>query len=98
LKRIAPARAFPLSSASVGRPQFLSKRHWGHTRSICVSNFNVRELEALLTVASVPPVVNQVQFSPFKYRRALLEGWQQRNVALEAYGPLGTARRVWQHA
>jgi diketogulonate reductase-like aldo/keto reductase len=58
----------------------------------------VRELGALLTVASVPPVVNQVQFSPFKYRRALLEGWQQRNVALEAYGPLGTARRVWQHA
>jgi len=66
----------------------------GHTRSIGVSNFNVRELEALLAVASVPPVVNQVQFSPFKYRRALLEACQERNVALEAYSPLGTGRNL----
>jgi 2,5-diketo-D-gluconate reductase A len=49
-------------------------RELGHTRSIGVSNFNVAELEALFAVATVPPVVNQVQFSPFKYRRALLEG------------------------
>jgi 2,5-diketo-D-gluconate reductase A len=70
----------------------------GHTRSICVSNFDVAELEALFAVATVPPVVNQVQFSPFRYRRALLESCQQRNVALEAYSPLGTGRRAWQHA
>jgi diketogulonate reductase-like aldo/keto reductase len=66
----------------------------GHTRSIGVSNFDVRELEALLAVASVPPVVNQVQFSPFKYRRALLDACQERNVALEAYSPLGTGRNL----
>src|SRR2546426_8366025 len=44
-------------------------RELGHTRSIGVSNFNVAELEAVLAVASIPPVVDQVQFSPFKYRR-----------------------------
>ena len=37
-------------------------------------------------------MVNQVQFSPFKYRRRLLETGQQRAVVLEAYSPLGTAR------
>jgi diketogulonate reductase-like aldo/keto reductase len=29
-------------------------------------------------------VVNQVQFSPFKYRRTLLEACDERGVALEA--------------
>jgi 2,5-diketo-D-gluconate reductase A len=69
-------------------------RELGYTRSIGVSNFGVAELEALLGVANVPPVVDQVQFSPFKYRRALLEACQQRNVALEAYSPLGTGRNL----
>ena len=69
-------------------------RELGHTRSIGVSNFKVAELEALFAVASVPPVVNQVQFSPFKYRRALLETCQEHNVALEAYSPLGTGRNL----
>jgi 2,5-diketo-D-gluconate reductase A len=69
-------------------------RELGHTRSIGVSNFNVAELEALFAVATIPPVVNQVQFSPFKYRRALLEACLQRNVALEAYSPLGTGRNL----
>src|SRR2546422_4738558 len=69
-------------------------RELGHSRSIGVSNFNVGELEALFTVATVPPVVNQVQSSPFKYRRAVLEACQQHNVALEAYSPLGTGRNL----
>jgi diketogulonate reductase-like aldo/keto reductase len=66
----------------------------GYARSIGISNFNVSELEVLLSVAEVPPVVNQVQFSPFKYRRNLLEACERRNVALEAYSPLGIGRHV----
>jgi 2,5-diketo-D-gluconate reductase A len=69
-------------------------RELGYTRSIGVSNFNVSELEVLVSTATVPPVVNQVQFSPFKYRRALLDACQQANVALEAYSPLGTGRNL----
>jgi diketogulonate reductase-like aldo/keto reductase len=38
--------------------------------------------------------VDQVQFSPFEYRRALLEGAQQRGVVVEAYSPLGTGRHL----
>jgi diketogulonate reductase-like aldo/keto reductase len=69
-------------------------RELGHTRSIGVSNFNVDDLDALFTVAAIPPVVNQVQFSPFQYRRALLDACQARNVVLEAYSPLGTGRHL----
>src|SRR4051794_29671160 len=42
-------------------------RELGHARSIGVSNYGVRDIEALLAAAEVPPVVNQVQFSPFEF-------------------------------
>jgi diketogulonate reductase-like aldo/keto reductase len=67
-------------------------RELGHARSIGVSNYGVRDIEALLAAAEVPPVVNQVQFSPFEFRRALQEGCEQRGVAVQAYSPLGTGR------
>jgi 2,5-diketo-D-gluconate reductase A len=69
-------------------------RELGHARSIGVSNFSVAELERVLAGASVAPVVNQVQFSPFEYRRALLEACERRGVALEAYSPLGRGRHL----
>jgi diketogulonate reductase-like aldo/keto reductase len=38
--------------------------------------------------------VDQVQFSPFEYRRALLEGAHQRNILMQAYSPPGTGRHL----
>lgn len=69
-------------------------RELGYARSIGVSNFGVAELQQLTTTATVAPVVNQVQFSPYEYRKALLEACQQNGVALEAYSPLGHGRHV----
>jgi 2,5-diketo-D-gluconate reductase A len=66
----------------------------GAARSIGVSNFNAGELAELMSVAEVPPVVDQVQFSPFKYRRRLLAACQERDVTLEAYSPLGTGAHL----
>ena len=64
----------------------------GLTRSIGVSNFAPEELDALLAAASVPPAVNQLQLSPFAYRRALVEACAQRGIAVEAYSPLTRGR------
>jgi diketogulonate reductase-like aldo/keto reductase len=64
----------------------------GFARSIGVSNFSSAELDELLAVAEVPPILDQVQFNPVKYRRRLLAACAERNVALEAYSPLGTGR------
>ncbi|HUA46517.1 MAG TPA: aldo/keto reductase [Solirubrobacteraceae bacterium] len=69
-------------------------RELGYARSIGVSNFDVDELEQVSSAGSVVPAANQVQFSPFEYRRALLEACQRRNVVLEAYSPLGTGRHL----
>ena len=66
----------------------------GYARSIGVSNYGLGDLDELLSVAEIPPTLNQVQFSPFEYRRRLLEGCEERRVALEAYSPLGTGRHL----
>jgi diketogulonate reductase-like aldo/keto reductase len=66
----------------------------GYAGSIGVSNFSAAELEEVMAAASTPPVINQVQFSPFEYRRGLQEACHQRGVALEAYSPLGTGRHL----
>ena len=69
-------------------------RQNGFARSIGVSNFSVAELEELAGVADGPPAVNQVQFSPFEFRRGLLEACEARGIVLEAYSPLGTGRHL----
>jgi diketogulonate reductase-like aldo/keto reductase len=65
-----------------------------HARSIGVSNFDAGELRQVMDAASSPPVVDQVQFSPFKRRLGLLAACQQAGVVLEAYSPLGTGRHL----
>jgi diketogulonate reductase-like aldo/keto reductase len=69
-------------------------REAGYARSIGVSNFGASDLDAVFGVADSPPVLDQVQFSPFEFRRRLLEACERRNVALEAYSPLGTGRHL----
>jgi diketogulonate reductase-like aldo/keto reductase len=75
-------------------PGMEAARERGYARSIGVSNFSVRELEEVTAIASTAPAVNQVQFSPFEYRRTLLEACEARGVAIEAYSPLGTGRHL----
>ena len=75
-------------------PGMEKAKEQGSARSIGVSNFSAAELKQVTAAADLAPVVNQVQFSPFEYRRALLEACAQRDIALEAYSPLGTGRHL----
>ena len=75
-------------------PGMETARDKGYARSIGVSNFSIDELDSLLAIANQRPVVNQVQFSPFEYRRGLLEACTERQVVIEAYSPLGTGRHL----
>ena len=69
-------------------------RQNGFARSIGVSNFSAAELEELAGISDGPPAVNQVQFSPFEFRRGLLEACDARGIVVEAYSPLGTGRHL----
>jgi 2,5-diketo-D-gluconate reductase A len=71
-------------------------RHWpaferiarrGLARAVGVSNFSADQL-AELRGSDVPPAVDQVEFSPFQYRRRLLAACEEYGVVLEAYSPL----------
>ena len=69
-------------------------RERGYARSIGVSNFSVGELDQVLAAGTTAPVVNQVQFSPFEYRRDLLAACGSRGIVLESYSSLGTGSHL----
>jgi 2,5-diketo-D-gluconate reductase A len=81
---------WPQNGPTWAWPGMERAREAGYARSIGVSNFSVKELKKLLAKADTPPVVNQIQFNPQKYRRRLLEACEERQIVLEAYSPLGT--------
>jgi diketogulonate reductase-like aldo/keto reductase len=80
-----PTRAWPGMERS---------RERGYARSIGVSNFGVSDLGRVMAAATTAPVVDQVELSPFAYRRGLLDAGTKRGVVLEAYSPLGTGRHL----
>ncbi len=85
---------WPQKGAEWAWPGMEAARERGYAGSIGVSNFSVTELEQVSAIASIQPVVDQVQFSPFEYRRALQDECDRRDVALVAYSPLGTGRHL----
>ena len=89
---------WPKGGATWAWPGMERADELGYVRSIGVSNFGVGELEAVLKVATIRPVIDQVQFSPFEYRRVLLEAAEDQEVAIEAYSPLGTGRHLSDRA
>jgi diketogulonate reductase-like aldo/keto reductase len=85
---------WPAGGPTWAWPAMERARGKGYARSIGISNFGAAELNQVLAAASVPPVVNQVQFGPYSYRSALLEACRQHDIALEAYSTLGTGRHL----
>ncbi|GAA1646292.1 aldo/keto reductase [Kribbella alba] len=66
----------------------------GLARGIGVSNFSAAELHEVLKTSQIQPAVNQIQFSPFEYRRALVDACEDAGVVAQAYSPLGTGRHL----
>jgi diketogulonate reductase-like aldo/keto reductase len=67
-------------------------REAGYARAIGVSNYGSERLRRAVDDAEIRPAVNQVQFSPFHFRRRLLEACEREHVVLEAYSPLEQGR------
>jgi diketogulonate reductase-like aldo/keto reductase len=85
---------WPQGGATRAWPGMERAHDLGYARSIGVSNFDVDELEQVMAGAGTAPAVDQVQLSPFEYRRALLDEARKRNLVVEAYSPLGTGRHL----
>ena len=85
---------WPRRGATWAWPGMERARELGYARWIGVSNFSSDQMDQLTAEATVMPAVNQVQFSPFEYRRGLLDECERLGVVLEAYSPLGTGRHL----
>ena len=62
--------------------------HAGKVRAIGVCNFHRHHLEELLAVASVKPVLNQVELHPLLNQRELRDFCREQEILVEAYSPL----------
>jgi len=85
---------WPAGGPTRAWPTMEEAHRLGYARSIGVSNFDVTELAEVMDGATVPPVVDQVNLSPFTYRRALIDESRARSLEVEAYSPLGTGRHL----
>ena len=65
----------------------------GKIKSIGVSNFLPHHLEALVN-SEVVPMVNQIEFHPGQMQNETLEYCRERNILVEAWGPLGRGKML----
>lgn len=61
----------------------------GDVRSIGVSNFDIPQIERLLSETSVKPVTNQVECHPNHNQLPLIKYCTDRGITVTAYSPLG---------
>lgn len=64
----------------------------GRAKAIGVSNFNVRDLQAILDNGSVVPAANQIRFFIGFTEEDITKFCQERDILVEAYSPLATGR------
>lgn len=67
----------------------------GLTKSIGLSNFNSVQVDRILSIAQIKPVMNQVECHPSLNQKKLREFCAKRNIAITAYSPLGSPARPW---
>lgn len=67
----------------------------GLAKSIGLSNFNSQQIERVLSIATIKPVMNQVECHPNLNQKKLREFCAQRGIAITAYSPFGSPKRTW---
>ncbi|KAJ4430907.1 hypothetical protein ANN_19499 [Periplaneta americana] len=68
----------------------------GLAKSIGLSNFNSKQIDRVLEVATIKPVVNQVECHPFLNQTKLIEFCKKKNIVVTAYSPFGGPASIAQ--
>ncbi|XP_063231289.1 aldo-keto reductase family 1 member B1-like [Bacillus rossius redtenbacheri] len=64
-------------------------------KSIGVSNFNSLQVSRVLEVATIKPVMNQVECHPYLNQKRLIEFCRARGIQVTGYSPLGSRDSVF---
>jgi D-galacturonate reductase len=67
----------------------------GFSKAIGVSNFSPKKLEKILSFATIPPAVNQVEMNPMWQQKELREFCKANGIHIAAYSPLGASGTKW---
>ena len=70
----------------------------GKVRSLGVSNFDKAQLEKLLSAASIPLSVNQIEAHPFFQNSKTIDFCKDHNIQCVAWGPLNKAKNMQRNA
>lgn len=64
----------------------------GKTRSIGISNFNVKGIDAILENCRIRPMVNQIKLHPGHSQEEITAHCRKNGILVEGYSPLATGR------
>ncbi|KAG9457654.1 hypothetical protein H6P81_002162 [Aristolochia fimbriata] len=67
----------------------------GLAKSIGVSNFTSKKLEDLLSTATIPPAVNQVEMNTGWQQKKLVGFCKEKGIHISAWSPLGANGAAW---
>jgi len=60
----------------------------GKAKTIGVSNFLQKDLEAILAMAKIVPAINQIEYHPYLQHGGLIDFHRQHHITTSAFAPL----------
>lgn len=62
----------------------------GKAKAIGVSNFNVKQIDTILTTAHIKPANQQIEMHLYFQQAEMIEYCRKKNITVAAYAPLGS--------